>query len=377
MATTYRADSQQGRLPQLDSLRGLAALVVVFHHFGNLWEKDSLQDSFGSNGFLLYRFFTPGRESVVLFFILSGFVLALPAIKGKAQSYSVFLARRIFRIYLPYLAALALAVAGAYWLHGLLPLSVWFGKTWSQPVDWHLVLQHVLFLGSYNDAQFNTAFWSLIVEMRVSLIFPFLCAGILRLRSAWSLTIALALPFACAWISLHVHAPSLLATASFTALFILGILLASHQQAIHRFYTQLPRKVRIASAFAALPFFSFGAATVRTLGKNHGIDLDMPADLVTALAAGWMIVLSLNSQLCRRFLLAQPVHYFGVVSYSMYLMHGTVLFALVHLLYQRIPLPAILPIYLAGVLLVTALFYHTVEKPSMDAGRRVSNLLFQ
>ena len=49
----------------------------------------------------------------MLFFLLSGFVLSVPYLRGKGQAYPVYLIRRILRIYAPYLAALALAVAGA------------------------------------------------------------------------------------------------------------------------------------------------------------------------------------------------------------------------------------------------------------------------
>jgi len=49
---------------------------------------------------------------VNLFFLLSAFVLALPYLKGDGLEYPAYLARRVIRIYGPYLFALALAVAG-------------------------------------------------------------------------------------------------------------------------------------------------------------------------------------------------------------------------------------------------------------------------
>ena len=45
-----------------------------------------------------------GPEAVILFFVLSGFVLSLPAVNGRPQTYPTFITRRIFRIYVPYLA---------------------------------------------------------------------------------------------------------------------------------------------------------------------------------------------------------------------------------------------------------------------------------
>ena len=66
-----------------------------------------------------------GAEAVILFFVLSGFVLSLPAVDGRPQSYFTFVTRRIFRIYVPYLAALAVSVAAAFCLHGSATGSNW------------------------------------------------------------------------------------------------------------------------------------------------------------------------------------------------------------------------------------------------------------
>jgi peptidoglycan/LPS O-acetylase OafA/YrhL len=57
----------------------------------------------------------------------------------------------------------------------------------------------------------------------------------------------------------------------------------------------------------------------------------------------------------------------------MYLVHGTILFALVHLLYGYVPLLAILPLYLLIVIVVSAVFYRIVEAPAMKWGRRLTS----
>jgi peptidoglycan/LPS O-acetylase OafA/YrhL len=69
---------------------------------------------------------------------------------------------------------LALSVLGASTLafHTVPGLSQWFYATWSDQLT--LVLEHILFIGpSYNAREFNTTFWTLIIEMRVSIILPF------------------------------------------------------------------------------------------------------------------------------------------------------------------------------------------------------------
>src|ERR1700722_7768894 len=182
---------KQNRFIELDSLRGLAALIVVLHHLRLVWQGDAEPTS-GVLRSLLTAVNPAGNGAVILFFVLSGFVLSLPAAAGRPQPYITFAIRRVFRIYLPYLMALAFAVAGAYWLHGIITRNIWFHAFWSEPLNWGLVGRHVLFVGVYNTDQFDNPIWSLVHEMRISLIFPFLCALVLRFKSKWSLAIAFA-----------------------------------------------------------------------------------------------------------------------------------------------------------------------------------------
>ncbi len=52
-----------------------------------------------------------GHEAVILFFLLSGFVLTIPYLLPDPPGYLRFLTRRVIRIYVPYLAALMQATA--------------------------------------------------------------------------------------------------------------------------------------------------------------------------------------------------------------------------------------------------------------------------
>ena len=52
----------------LDSLRGLAALMVVFQHF---WEMNHASD----DRLRPWWFFCAGHEAVIFFFVLSGFLI--------------------------------------------------------------------------------------------------------------------------------------------------------------------------------------------------------------------------------------------------------------------------------------------------------------
>jgi peptidoglycan/LPS O-acetylase OafA/YrhL len=90
----------RGHIVELDSLRGVAALIVVFDHFTRLWREASPSTSLRYISHL--PFLENGRSAVIMFFVLSGFVLTMPMLAGKGQVYPVYAVRRICRIYLPY-----------------------------------------------------------------------------------------------------------------------------------------------------------------------------------------------------------------------------------------------------------------------------------
>lgn len=83
------------RLAKLEAVRGFAAIYVVFHH---LFASDLV--IFGVNFSFLFRF---GQEAVILFFLLSGFVIYYSYQKSSDKSLKVFFLKRFLRIYIPLL----------------------------------------------------------------------------------------------------------------------------------------------------------------------------------------------------------------------------------------------------------------------------------
>lgn len=81
------------RLERLEALRGFAALYVVLFHA--LPQKIML---FGINVGVLFRF---GPESVIVFFVLSGFVIKYTFEKSRDKSFKYYFTRRFIRLYVP------------------------------------------------------------------------------------------------------------------------------------------------------------------------------------------------------------------------------------------------------------------------------------
>jgi peptidoglycan/LPS O-acetylase OafA/YrhL len=64
--------------------------------------------------------------------------------------------------------------------------------------------------------------------------------------------------------------------------------------------------------------------------------------------------------------------FMGRICYSIYLMHGTVLFMLLYTLSHKLPPLVIFFIYVPSVLCASTLFHYTIEKPSMNFGRSIT-----
>jgi peptidoglycan/LPS O-acetylase OafA/YrhL len=361
------------RFHELDSMRGLAALIVVFYHFRLMWLFSETQ-TLNVRTVLLYPLFA-GRESVILFFLLSGFVLSIPYLRGKRQPYSMFLRRRILRIYCPYLFGLALAVAGNSIWHGSLGLSQWADWTWLNPVGWKAVLQHVVMIGNYDSGQFNTAFWSLVVEMRVSIVFPllFLLVGRLTTRTALlvaagcSLAVQISDRLGSEWVG---YGSSL----QFVTVFICGILMAIHWNYIGASYRAMTRRNKLALTVCSFVLYGYSVVLSSLVrGTWRLAQWHIQHWPVIAGAAGLMTV-GLESTNARRILNSVVPRFLGRISYSLYLVHGTVLFALAYLLIHRVPTWVAFLIFFPAAILLSTAFCICIEEPFLRLGRRVGRI---
>lgn len=331
-------------------------MIVLLHHFFLMFYEPFISGK-SLLAYLLYPF-TAGYESVMLFFLLSGFVLSLPFLRGVSQPYNQFLRRRVLRIYGPYLGALALSVAGCALWHNRLASIGWASGTWSSPVDLHSLLQHLAFLGSYNDAKYNTVFWSLVHEMRISIIFPFLYYFVKRAKLGQVLLLILILQLA-GQIPFY---PRLMETVQYTGIFAIGILLAKNISTIHEWFEHLGVFSRVGLAIASFTLY-FGGLKFASKWRLDSI--------VIALGATGFMIFALHSNRVRNALLTRVPLFLGTISYSLYLVHGTVLFAMASVLKGKISPPAFFVLFLPTSILLSWCFYTAVEAPFTKMSRRI------
>lgn len=88
-------------LAKLDAIRGFAAFYVVIHHF--------FQSTHLLPKSIEKIFFSFGQEAVILFFLLSGFVIYLSSHRISKGSFRSYFIKRFRRIYFPFIVAIALS----------------------------------------------------------------------------------------------------------------------------------------------------------------------------------------------------------------------------------------------------------------------------
>ncbi|SDY63010.1 acyltransferase [Thermoactinomyces sp. DSM 45892] len=358
-------------LVQLDSLRGMAALTVVFSHLLYVYPYFEPNTSQNTNYFWLnivkyspLHIFFDGHGAVILFFVLSGFVLALPYYReGFKLQYSPYVIKRFFRIYVPYIVTLTLAFLLALPFIGeaIQGGSDFVSRGWNKEVAIQDIWNHILFIGNYDTRQFNPVIWSLIHEMRISIIFPFIMMIVLRVN--WKYIICLAL-----FLSIMVEVKSLDYTIHYTGIFMIGALLAKYYQTIVHW---LQAKSVLFKGFllllaTCLYSYSFLFYNV-SFAHNFIID-----DWFTAIGSVIFISISLASIRVTNVLKKKPIHYLGKISYSLYLVHLPIILFMVHLLANSIPTSAILLLSFVVALLVASLSYYFIEIPSIKMGAKIA-----
>ncbi len=289
--------SRSGTLPALTGLRFLAASHVVFFHYAAKtagWNDlpDSLKTAISS-----------GPTSVLLFFTLSGFILAynyLGPSGALLDSLRHFWVARFARVYPMYLFAWLIYVPiGLFkysgWtitvasLSSITLLQSWLPGSW--PIKW------------------NSPAWSLSVEALLYLLFPWIAAFIFRVAMSTAVTLGV-----LAWVTTIVFAISIHDWVFFPPLFIPSLVVGIVAARIFLSGLRMPSQcvwIWLALIVIGLvtkplkPFLGFGMLT------------PLYALLIFSLAQGQQTFVGYV-------LGARMFTILGDASYSLYLLHGPI-----------------------------------------------------
>ena len=183
--------SERNHYISLESLRGLAALMVaVFHSYVALkfsgidqlwqvpiWYIQPLDTLDAFTGKLILTVVN-GQAAVSIFFVLSGIVLGLSLDhdpSGIIRRYIRFLTKRLFRIYPAHIFSLLLICAAIFLFSAVNPGSFAYASSAYnahyrvQPDGYGIIRNLLLF-----DTFLNTVTWTIKVEMVIAFVFPIL-----------------------------------------------------------------------------------------------------------------------------------------------------------------------------------------------------------
>jgi peptidoglycan/LPS O-acetylase OafA/YrhL len=345
-------------IPSLDGLRAVSFLLVFLSHAG--LERQ-----------------VPGGLGVTIFFFLSGFLITtlLRAEFTKHAHISVrhFFMRRVLRIFPPFYLVLIAAA--------LLSLIIDPPGTLSPPAVLAQALQYTnywIIAHGYEGQPAGTGvYWSLAVEEHFYLVFPWVFIGMQRLKLKareqalllWALCLLILI-----WrvvLVFHFHSAverTYLASDTRVDSILFGCALAVWNNPVIDDVSMNERRWK----FIYLPMAALvliGCLVVRGDAFRETLRYSLQGGALTVLFIGairypqWAPFAWLNTRV---------MIFIGLLSYSLYLLHLAVIFAVA----RAVPaLPAILQgvLSLAAAIAIAWLIYLTIEKPCARLRRRLTD----
>lgn len=371
MSAAAAHDEARRRTAAIDGLRGLAALsVLVFHVWLYTLPRP---DASARDGVLEYAVHEL-RLGLVLFFVLSGFLLYMPwvaaalggARRPRLGAYALRRAARVAPAYYLALAGSVLLLWGADGTPGVrLP-------------DGDQVLLFVLFAQNFSTGtvmSLDPPMWTLAVEVSFYVALPL--AGALALRGGGGRARQTVVPLALLALGVAYNAQIAGRGLPLTASKILPAMLPYFALGMLAAVLAHGRRVRgsLAAALALLGLAAVvGDAVWHARGAvtgSHALELRIVRDVPAA--AGFALIIALvGAGRSVPLLSSRPLAALGTVSYGIYLWHVPVMLGL--RANGLLPLAPVLafPVVMALTLPIAAASWRFVERPAIERARRAA-----
>jgi peptidoglycan/LPS O-acetylase OafA/YrhL len=348
-----RITSNTSYIPEIDGLRFLAITGVIFYHLPVALRYAWLP-------LFAKTWFTAGQLGVQLFFIISGFVLALPfanhaILEARPVRLKKYFFRRVTRLEPPYLIALFLM----FQFHNLFAHG---SELWGHLLSGILYLHWI----SYSYANpINPVAWSLEVEVQFYLLVPILTKVFLLPRLRRRIVLVLCVFFSMivntiANIAFHGHAGIFEGTlVGFLHFFLIGFLFAD-------FYvcSELPRPTIAWDVLALLSI----------LFVVYGHIYRYTDEVTTTLGLALVFGAAFLGKWSKEILHCPWIAIIGGMCYSIYLIHYFILrtagvYVAHHPILERgglIEYALTAVILMPLILCCSSLFFALIERPCMD-----------
>jgi peptidoglycan/LPS O-acetylase OafA/YrhL len=359
--------SSPRRLTSLDGLRGVAALIVVAHHVSLLYQPFAATYMGGdlpAEGSLTWWFshsplklLTAGPEAVIIFFVLSGFVLSLPVLRPREFDWMAYFPRRVVRIGLPVLCSLVFAAALALLVPQIprFGTSAWVASTSVHPLSIERFLVNIDPL--MTDVSLNNPLWSIFWEMAFSMALALFVGLAVALKRFWPLVLALVV------VSTFFGIDSQAQSFRYLPAFFVGTLAAAMFPRI-RTLGETISSWRIGHLVWAVVLV---AATMLLIGTWLFPALPpIPAMFLAGfqpIAALIILICCLEWGPLAWLLSVGPLRWAGTVSFSLYLVHVPIIITFYYL-FPTLSLPVVAVLAVVAAIVVAAGFYWLVEKRS-------------
>jgi peptidoglycan/LPS O-acetylase OafA/YrhL len=347
---------RQGHIVELQSIRGIAAAVVMLGHIAAAYDVTILSP--------IWVWTLNAHAAVVIFFVLSGFVLTR-SIMNRPTDLLRFYTRRIFRLYPAMFAATAIAIVTLALLQKYEPLP-YVSALFQSENQVHADFLHFAAVALGIGHAALPPMWSITVELAGSAILPFIVLTYARKRPLFWVLGLLLLAMSLAT-QFYLQA----ITATYLVDFWIGAFIALYPASapIWKPVLRFPLPVALLAVAILLEFRIF-----------HAWAYDAPVpNLIEAIAAAALIGAIVHGGLEIKWLKWTPVEYLGDISYSLYLVHWSVIRVGV------VAIPAMFGANLGSAsshaalwvfaslssILLAAAGYEWIEKPGIAMGQRV------
>jgi peptidoglycan/LPS O-acetylase OafA/YrhL len=358
------------RIPEVDGLRGIAILLILFFHYIN----NQLTGSAFRAGKLLYGATSFFWSGVDLFFVLSGFLIGTILLRNKRSDhyFSTFYMRRLVRIipnYYLLITLFALLAALPYFSE-----CHFFSTPNPIPLWSYFLMVHNIYMGMLNttgNAGLDVT-WSIGIEEQFYLIFPLIVYFLPKKWIPAFLVIAIAAASLIRlqfhqWIPRYVLLPCRMDSIAAGAL--IAWLNEEHSLA------ELVRKRKawfIVIMVVDVALCSYMFARYHDLGVNRHF-------FIAVFFSGCLVLaLTVQNSFYGAFLRNRWLVWIGTISYSLYLFHTLILGLMEYIFLHNTRDPSInngkdllVSLIALGIsILFSWLIYKKLETPFVQLGKR-------
>ena len=341
------------RFYEIDLLRFIAAIAVVFYHYtfvGNVDSPELVRVTYP----VLAEYTRYSYLGVNLFFLISGFVILLSAHNRSAIE---FASSRFVRLYPAFWASVSLTAIGLYFFGGS-----FFSVTIPQ------YLMNMTMISGYIDIkQIDGVYWTLLIELVFyTLIFLLLLFKMIRyielFLAIWLGIVILSLivtplPFLVRFFFFPEWAPYFISGSLFYLIYAKGL--------------DLTRGLLLFSSYLLAIYFSVVEVGLLKVELNSYFNSLVPVIWVSIFFLIFILIISHKTQWIRSANLVK----IGLLTYPLYLIHANLGYLVFNHFAGSIDKYLLLFLIISFMLTLSWLIHYLIEKPLAKFLKRMINML--